>query len=471
MSDVFRQWRSRASRKGAMSVLVLLFFGIATVAGPAAAWAQQSLTVALYPWVPRPAQFQTVLQQEWAKVEPGVTLNFVPDGQWDGGYDKDPLPAWDVFVFDAMFFEYFRSKNWLAEMQPGEIQNLGDFVSYAINGVKVGNSYFAVPLLGCGDILFYQKSDAAMAAATTLSQVRTSLSQCTYTSQIPPDRRGLMVDLAGGTTKASFYLQAAHALNGTMPPPLPWNQSQVNTQAVTNIRSLMAMASYWNVSDGKLPDYQRAAWMSQGYGRAMIGFTESMSKMDDAMRAGIAFKPMPLSDTPHQPLFYSDVIGINAATVANGKRALAVKLANVMAAADTVVATFGPDAGNPVPQYLMAARTSVFQRLGSQFPLYKDMQALITNNNPAMFKLSDQSRAWLTQVKQDDMLGKDIVAGYSCGCDYPSPSTIMDNADAPSKCRLACADYGGWNGQWSNAIPGTSGSVCGCNACPVSASR
>lgn len=424
------------------------------------------LTVALYPWVPRLSQFQVALEAEWQKVQPDITLNFLPASQWDGGYANDPPKNADVYVFDAMFFDYFRQQNWLEPMSAGEIQNLADFVHYAIDGVKVGDQFYAIPQLGCANILFYKKSDAALAQATTLSAVAQTLQQCTYTSAIPPDQRGLMVDMAGGTTDAALYLDAAHSLTGQYPFPLPKNQSEINPHAIGNMRKLLAMASYENGAANPPAAYQRAAWFSNQWGRAVIGYTESMSAMSAQTRGQISFKVMPLSDQGNPPVFYADVIAVNTTAKQRGTRELAVQLANVMAAADTVQASIGPGTGNPTPQYLMATRPSVFTALGKSFPLYNDMFALIAANNPIMFKLSDQSRTWLGNMK--NTIRTDAFSNYACACDYPATRTIANNQLAPAICNATCAAHGGWNGQWTNQYPAAqSGSVCGCKSCPA----
>jgi hypothetical protein len=58
------------------------------------------------------------------------------------------------------------------------------------------------------------------------------------------------------------------------------------------------------------------------------------------------------------------------------------------------------------------------------------------------------------------------VAHYQCGCDQKASRPIGGNADAKSVCPMACQTSGGWNGNWTNALP-AQGTVCGCNACPV----
>jgi len=349
--------------------LLVIVSGCATVATRPAvdrelAVTERTLVVGLYPYVPRLDQFQGAITAEWSKVRPDLSLRFLSVDDWDGGYSDDPPPQADVYVFDAMFFEYFRSQGWLEPMGADEIDDLDDFVAYAIDGVEVDGQYYAIPQLGCANILFYQGSDTALANATTLSEVEAALSQCTYTSETPPDRRGLMIDMSGGTTNAALYLDTLHSLTGESPLRLPWTESEINPTAMSNMRLLLAMASYENGTASLSAPYGRGEWFSNGWGRAVVGFTESMSAMSQQTRAGIGFKVLPLSDDDKSSLFYADVIAVNTTTHQRDTRALAVQLANVMASSATMLASIGPDSDSPYPQYLMATRPSIFQALG-----------------------------------------------------------------------------------------------------------
>lgn len=427
--------------------------------------AAQTLTVALYPYVPRIQQFEAAITAAWAKVQPGVTLTFLPASAWDGGYAMDPPANADVYVFDAMYLALFQSQGNLIPFAANEIDNIADFLPYAINGAKSGNGYLAIPLLGCSNILFYQKSDQALAQATTLSQVTSALNQCTYTSLIPPDRRGIMLDMAGGTTNVTLYADIEHAMTGAYPLPQP-PASQLDPNAISAMKLLLATASFYNASDDTSDAYQRSAWFSQGYGRAVVGFTESMSEMSAQTLANTAFKVMPLSDNPaNPPLFYSDMIAVNSTTQARGTTALAKQLANVMAASTTVVASFTGTQTNPSPQYLMPARPSVFTALSPTYPVYAEM-AKLTQTNPVLFALDVNARTWVNAVK--GAVRTESRANYPCGCDFPAGQPISSNAAAPAICNPVCTQHGGWNGNWTNQPPVT-GSVCQCNTCPIQA--
>jgi len=453
-------------------MLALLLTMLMSVTGAALADTTE-LTVGLYPYVPRLEQFKTAIRTEWNQVHPEISLTFIsdiPDEDWDGGYYYDPPENADVYVFDALFFDYFNSQNWLEPIQASEIENLNDFVDYAIDGVQQDGTYYAIPQLGCANVLFYQKNDSAIANATNLDQINDTLGSCTYTSEIPPDRRGLMLDMSGGTTNASLYLDIAHSLNGEYPFPLPWNSGELDDNAIDNMQELLAMASYENGTDSdpfyEIKSYDRGQWFSDGWGRAFVGYTESMSVMSEQTRENIGFKVMPLSqdDESYPAVFYADVIAINPTTNDRGTRDLAVELANVMAASQTMIASIGPD-GSGTPQYLMATRPTVFDTLDNSFPLYADMHRLIEDNDPRMFKLNEQSRDWLNAMK--DTIRTEAREDYPCDCDRQASQQIPNNYAAPLICNATCANYGGWNGQWTNEYPAApSGvSVCGCNAC------
>jgi len=432
------------------------------VMGPLQA-GESALKVGIYPYVPRPQQFKTAIQTSWEALHPDVELVF--DDTWDGGYDMTPPDDLDVFVFDAMMLENFRASGYLEPMQASEVKGLDDFISYAINGVKYGDQYVAIPQLGCASILFYKKNDAPIATAKDIGDLKTALGQCTYTSQVPPDVRGMMIDMQGGSTNAALYLDIAHSYNGRYPLPLPPTQGDLNATVIGGMKTLLTTSSFWNATQSPSADYGRGAWFSQGYGRVLVGYTEHMSAMSPQTRSQIGFKPLPMADSNHPPLFYADVIGVNTKTNSRGTRALAVELANLMASTATMVASIGPGDDQDYPQYLMATRKSIFQQLGANFPIYNDMYAMVQAANPVMFKLSSDSRTWLNDMK--NVIRSQARSNYACGCDHVAATMIGSNSMAPAICTPTCAAYGGWNGQWTNAQPAAPAgkSVCGCNSC------
>lgn len=429
----------------------------------AAAPETTTLNVALYPYVPRIDQFQKAITDAWGALHPDVALNFIPASEWDGGYSSDPQPNYDVFIFDGMFFEYFKAQGYLSGIPAASVTNPDDFLAYARDGVTEGSTFYAIPFLGCSNVFFYNKNDAALADATTLSEIAAALGSGTYTSQEPPDRRGTMLDMAGGTTNATLYLDVAYNQTGVYPLPQP-APADLSAAALATMTKLIGLASYWNVTMDPPDDYGRGVWYNSGFGRSYVGFTESMSVMSPETRANIAFRIMPFSDeTGYGELFYADVIGVNSKT---SQSVLAVELANLIATTDVFVASTGATGSN-APQFLMATRVSAFQELAKQDAIYKQMYALITDNQPLMFKLDKNARSWVDSVKQPIKTASRTP--FTGACDFQSASYIPGQSQAPALCTAACSGHGGWNGQWTNEYPAAppGQSVCGCNACPV----
>ena len=420
------------------------------------------LSVGLYPYVPRVKQFEGAIASAWAERHPDVTLSF--SDAWDGGYDGPPSDL-DVFVFDAINLDDFHAKGYLAPLDPGEVADRDDFLAYAIDGVEDAQTgdYLAVPMLGCTNILFYRRGDQALADAATLSAIERELGQCVYTSQIPPDARGLMLDMAGGTTNACMYADIVQSQDGRWPVALPTSADELDAAAIERMRALLATSSYHDATLDPADAYGRAAWFSEGWGRASVGFTESMSAMSDEVRATVEFKIFPFGDDPGaRPLFYSDVIAVAASTE---HRALAVELANLMASTPVMVDSMKAVEGAPA-QYLMPTRTSVFEALASDDPIYARMQALVRSVDPILFNLGPDASAWIEAMKSAIVAAS--RADYPCACDRDAGVELSGEAQASEVCPTVCAEHGGWTGQWSAYPPGGTEdwrAACGCGSC------
>jgi len=429
--------------------------------------AAEGLVVGLYPWVPRLQQFEDTITAAWAKVQPDVPLTFLTSDEWDGGYHMDPPANADIYVMDAIFLNYFNSIGSVSMLSDAEVLNKQDFFDYAIDGVKnpSGDGYLAVPMLGCANVLFYHKDDAPVAAAETLGALKQTLGTCSFTSMVPPDGRGLMIDMQGASTASCRYIESQAGIQGTWPISLP---EKVDPTAMGFLREMMDMTSHYNATKAGDNTYNRGSWYSEGFGRVFVGYTETFSAMSAETRENTAIKPFPASDNADAPdMFYSDLIAVSPSSVARGTRDLSVQLANVIADSQTIIDSIGPGDGSEFPQYLMPVRPSVFDDLSQTFPKYQEMKEMVETSNATLFALDENSRSWFDNMQDKILAG--TRADYSCACDYDAITPISDNSQAASVCTATCEPNGGWNGQWTNQYPAAqNGSVCGCNTCPIS---
>ena len=449
-------------------LVVVILFAVTTSAGA------DALKVGLYPYVPRVNQFKEVLEAKWAERFPNIKIEVIADETiWDGGYKKDPVGL-DVFVFDALFLNKYRDAGILAPLAKTDINpnGLDDFMPYAINGVKNsdGLTYAGIPMFGCTNILFY-KNGMGIENANTFDEIRNILKTCQFTGVLPgkPPYNGMMLDIAGKTTNASFYVATQYAMNGSYPFPTPVS---IDSKVTDRLRTLMAMSSYLNSTNDDMAPYQRGIWFGQGYGNSFVGFTESMWGIakgnNNALPADFSFKPLPLwnGNETKDPVFYADVIGVNAGSkngIENAK-----KLAALLGSKDVVVSgSTGMGQPDGVPQYLLLTLKSAFDELAARYPIYQSMKEMASNPNIKLFTLSSDLYKWFDGNKSK--ITNDIRASFSCGCDKPT-ATHLTSVNAPAVCSSVCGDQGGWNGQWTTAspyVPAQAAGVCGCNACNI----
>jgi len=383
-----------------ITLSLLLFVGCASNTTPTPTQTQSnlSLDVGLYPYVPRPEQFKETIQKQWYAKHPNVKLNFIET--WSGGYDNEPKNL-DVFVFDAAYLDDYISKDFLLTLKKSEINDFEDLLPYAKEGVKAEDSsdYYGIPQIGCGTLLFYRKNDLELKKAKTQSEIINTIGQCTYDTLIPPKGKGLMMDFSSKTTNGDFYLEATQDIYGkyTTNPPKPPRAELLNPWSINNVSLWRQTTSNLHAKVGKL---NRPKLFSKGYGRAYVGYSESMSSLDQKTRDEIEFKYLPFSDNNNVHLFYSDIAGINPRVVSNNMKPYAVELLNILTSSETFVEATKATEENKVAQYLLPVRFNTFKELAKDYPLYTKLFNLVMENDPKLFRLGVGANTWLENNKE-----------------------------------------------------------------------
>ena len=369
-----------------------------------------SLDVGLYYYVPRLEQFKKAITSQWNKKYPHVTLNF--QDWWKGGYENEPTSL-DVFVFDAAYLDDYIHKGYLLSLKKQEINDFDDLLSYAKQGVRKNNTkeYYGIPQIGCGTLLFYRKKDSELKKAKTLSDITNTLGQCTYDSIVPPQNIGLMMDFSSKTTNGDYYLEATQDIYGkyTPNPPKAPSQKLLNPWPISNISLLRQTTSAKHATNSTI---NRAKKFSQGYGRAYVGYSESMSSLDEKTRKEIEFKYLPFSNNNNVHLFYSDIAGINPRVVDKNMKKYAIELLNMLTSTKTFVEATRATKQNPVAQYLLPVRHNTFKELSKEYPLYNKLYDLITVNDPKLFRLGVGANGWLEKNKE--IITKQIFEYNQC---------------------------------------------------------
>lgn len=217
--------------------------------------------------------------------------------------------------------------------------------------------------------------------------------------------------------------------------------AELNQTAIQNLKTVLTTGSFLNAKTPTPGFYDLATYFTNGWGRAYVGFSES-SRRCSRMHVGTSTSKSCLGrPTLHKDKanFFADVIAVNPTVHQSGTRALAVQLANVMAATQTMVKTIGASQDLP-PQYLMATRPSIFNILKQNNRIYAKMYDLTQTSNPVMFKLNSQAPTWLSSMQ--GTIKNEVLSNPTCGCDFPAVQTIQNNSAAAAICTATCSSHG-----------------------------
>ncbi len=373
-----------------IAVLVLATFLVLSTAKPGT-----TLSIALYPYVPDPARFQQVIETEWAARHPEVKLNFVP---WDG-YVEDPPDDLDVFVYDSVYLYDFLDQGCLLPLAEEDIRDSEDYIPCALDSCRVDGVAYALPQLLCTNLLYARAGDSELASVEHVGELCTLIDSSEQAANPSSTDEGLLLAIPDPMTVALWYMEVLTDLeqdfSGWITIP---DADGLNPEAVEIVQMLLSTADEPK-ADALPPDAADESYealFAAGYGRAFIGYSESMYAMGDAADS-VVFHRFSLSDEDDIPMLYADIASINAKIDAK-KKPLAVELLNLITAEDVLVAASTPTEENQNPQYLLMARAGIYDDLAEEYPVYRDLKEVVTNPDCRVFVVRPSGREMITQA-------------------------------------------------------------------------
>lgn len=357
----------------------------------------QVLTVGLYSYVPDLKRFEKAITENWEAEHPGTKLQFV---DWSC-YDNPPPDDLDVFVFDCIYLTEFMEQGCLLPIPEEAIQDKEDIFSFSMDGCTEEGKFCAVPQTLCTFLLYTRKTDTELADVSDILTLYEKIGDRQLQTEIPEQNEGLLIDLSGGTTKATMYLDAKIDQSNTYTEydDLP-DEETLSEDSLEMLRLLRKMGGdaqvqYWSEDNDA---YVRAKWLSQGKGRAMIAYSEVMSDMPDYVDQ-VDFRTFSYSDKGGISLYYANLTSINA-KIADDKKELAYDLVNVLTGTDTIVKACSPAEEDGAPQYLLPARASAYDRLGEKYPAYTRLKEIVSNPDNRLFRLGKNARVYIKNTKK-----------------------------------------------------------------------
>jgi thiamine pyridinylase len=359
----------------------------------------QTLNVALYPYVPSPGSFVAAVELLWEMKRTGYTLNW----SFYDCYHEEPPETLDVFAFDCIYVDDLVAAKQVETLQATDISELGDILPFAFANAAINpaqGKFAGIPYLGCMSVLYYRAGDGPFANSPPMSieAVNKILGKATFQGPEPPENEGFLIDLGGKTTDACLYASRWRNQNNAwwpkpFPTPLP---PQLEAKSMEGLGRYAEMAG-----EGQAlyqdPGFARTLWFEEGKGRAMAGLTETMSGWSPKELATLRFCPLPMSleSEGRKVMCYSDAIGLRPGL--GQKRAPAVWLANLIASKE--VARLACMFDGHHAQYLTPTRTSILNFLKTMpqiGPKYQEIGQILTGGEyePVPFRLGQGVRKW-----------------------------------------------------------------------------
>ena len=325
---------------------------------------RETLSVAIFPYLPNLELCQTILWQMWADIEPNVDLEFV---YWDCFSDPDPSGI-DVISYDAIIMDYLVEHGYIQPLAPDTIGNTEGILPFAMEGARHDGNLYGLPFLACSYFLIHYTEDEEMAQVQNFEELYDLLSvrKEWYSSD------GLQFDIYD---LPNLYLDALMDYTGTYTtfkeaPSLNPPDETIRNQ-LWNIASLIPEPADYAWAD----DFQER--FAQGEGSAVYSFSESLYHMKD-MLDQLTIRPISFSEGENIPLYYTDIASIGSHVTDPEKKETCLKFIDLLASAQFQAQLCY---GTGDVQYLLPAREEVYYSAMKKYPLYEVLYFLVIDEN------------------------------------------------------------------------------------------
>ena len=308
-----------------------------------------TLTYAIFPYIPDADYYQEIIERRWAEIEPDIEL---VRAEWDC-YDDGVPDGIDVIMYDAVTRDALIENGWIQSIDLNAVQKAEDIFPFALEGLTIDGKLYGIPVFLCGNFLIYDLDCTDIADTEHLTDFAHESEMLVINSESPTNRPQYIHEILADTLR------------------------EANPSAGNDVDDLMSLMDQLAIDAHKRDDdTQVALAYDSGIGKGYIGFSESIRLLSNRIsRTGI--KSISFSDQKDLPRVYVDAVAVNS-KVKGQRYEKCIELMNVIAEADVLSTLSVP---NGAPQYLLLARKSAYEPLVKRFPLYAQIENLASNEN------------------------------------------------------------------------------------------
>ena len=306
-----------------------------------------TLTYAVFPYLPDVEYYQEIIETRWAEIEPDIRL---VRADWDCYTDGKPEGI-DVVMFDAVMRDKIVESGWIQSIDPSEVDKIEDIYPFALEGSTVNGKLYGIPVFLCGNFLIYDQDNEALAKAEHITDLEGM-------SEI------LVVNSEFSNYREQYTIEATADTLGDVNPSID-DSDNVYMQPIDDL----------TINKHKHDDNMQVAKVyDSGVGQGYIGFSESMRFLENRVNE-TQIRTISFGDQENIFRLYVDNAALTAG-VKGQRYEKCLELMNVMAEADVLTKV---SVQKGVPQYLMLARKSAYPDLINQFELYAQIEKLASN--------------------------------------------------------------------------------------------
>lgn len=126
-----------------------------------------TLTYAVFPYLPDTEYYQETIEARWAELEPDIKL---VRADWNC-YDDEMPEGVDVVMYDAVMRDKLISAGWIQPIDPSAVQEAEDIYQFALDGITVQDKLYGIPVFLCGNFLIYDRDSEVLDSAEHITDL------------------------------------------------------------------------------------------------------------------------------------------------------------------------------------------------------------------------------------------------------------------------------------------------------------
>lgn len=316
------------------------------------------LNIGLYPWGAKEylEEQRRIIEHYWYNIldNKEIYLNWIDETEWDGGYYKNLQDYFDVFIYDTIRMDYFKSQGWLSALDRNDITYADEINPKILSLIEYSDKkYYGIPIFGCFYLLFYRSDDKELASVKNFEDLLTIASKRHFTMRKP-----------GGASKIFNYLAASFDDN---------HQIDHSVEKDLNMDLINRLSHFYKYSKLFLDRTDSYLFKDLSF---YIGYSEDINTillMDENDLSKLNFMFVPFNNYK-KPQCWLNCIGIHSQTKLRGTYEKSLQLANLMTSSNLMNEYLKEQ------YYLLPTNHITLSHLASNNPIYAKLQTLINSH-------------------------------------------------------------------------------------------